>query len=130
MITINIKKTKKVILPKNFKKNLTLFIDKIISKPDKNIDINIYFISSNKIQKINYKYRSIDKPTDVLSFPIYKNATIIKKTSDPVIFLGDIFICPEIVQKYLADYKLSTDTSPLTFIALHGIKHLLGIHHK
>jgi ssRNA-specific RNase YbeY (16S rRNA maturation enzyme) len=38
----------------------------------KDYDLSWAFISPKKIQKLNLEYRNIDKPTDILSFPLSK----------------------------------------------------------
>ena len=47
-------------------------------------------MNKKEIQKLNKKYRGINKPTDVLSFSAAKNKNI----------FGDIIICKEIIEKY------------------------------
>lgn len=81
------------------------------------VEIGLRFCSPNTIQKLNLKYRQIDQPTDVLSFPVQKK---LPATPPPTpVLLGDIVICPEIAQK----------DDILNLIA-HGTLHLLGYHHK
>ncbi|MBQ7128359.1 MAG: rRNA maturation RNase YbeY, partial [Clostridia bacterium] len=36
-------------------------------------EVNITFVDNKKIRELNKKYRNIDKPTDVLSFPMGEN---------------------------------------------------------
>jgi len=130
MININIDNLIKTKLPKNLESNLILYLDKKLINLKKDIKLDIMIVSSKKIKLLNNKIRNINEPTDVLSFPIYKNITDIKKSPVTIIELGDIVICPEIAQKNIDDYHLSTDENLLTFLAIHGLKHLLGIHHK
>ena len=51
--------------------------------------------------------------TDVLSFPLEKEIG-----PDGVMRLGDILVCPE-----------RAEGQSLDFLILHGLNHLLGIHH-
>ena len=78
-------------------------------------EVDVKFVDKNEIQEFNKKYRQLDKPTDVLSFPIYDKIPTDIKTP---ILLGDIIICPEMAQ--------------VGMIALvkHSTLHLLGYHHK
>ena len=79
--------------------------------------INISFVSKNKIQSLNKKYRKIEQPTDVLSFPIWKNLDEIPKNGE--VALGDIFICPEMTE---IDKELEN-------LIKHSLNHLVGKHH-
>ena len=89
------------------------------------IEIDIIFVSKDDIKALNNKYRHIDNPTDVLSFPI----TDKPKDIDAPILLGDIIVCPEIVtqnaQQYQSTYELETDK-----MLKHCLLHLIGIHHN
>lgn len=79
-------------------------------------EVNVEIVSAEKMRELNKKFRQIDKTTDVLSFPLYKNLLVIKKSEGPKI-LGDIFIN-------------RNDRERLEFLVKHGIDHLLGFHHR
>lgn len=74
------------------------------------------WVSEKKIRELNRKYRKLDKPTDVLSFPLED----MNVGPDGVIRLGDIVIC-----KVQAEKKGHT----IPFLIKHAMLHLLGIHH-
>lgn len=75
----------------------------------------VSFVSENEIRKLNKKYRKLDKPTDVLSFPLDEELG-----PDGNVRLGDIVICKAIAKK-------KGHTVP--FLINHGMLHLLGVHH-
>lgn len=78
--------------------------------------LNVTFVSKDEIQSLNKKYRHKNQPTDVLSFPIWKELSAIPKKGK--VALGDIFICPE-----------QTEVSKnLKMLARHSLNHLIGIH--
>ena len=79
------------------------------------IEAGLFFVSSKEIKKLNKKYRNIDKPTDVLSFPLDQEIG-----PDGVIRLGDIVICKSLAKK---------KKHSVSFLIKHGMLHLLGIHH-
>lgn len=93
---------------------------------DKNVtsdvSIGIKIVTLSDIKKLNSKFRHLDKPTDVLSFPIYTRPP---KDSKKPLLLGDIIICP----KYLPTGKAGAKNDIL-FLIEHATKHLLGYHHK
>jgi len=80
------------------------------------IEANLFFVNKLEIQKLNKKHRKIDKPTDVLSFPLDQELG-----PDGVIRLGDIVICKS---------EASKKKHNIPFLIKHGMLHLLGIHHK
>lgn len=80
-----------------------------------NAIINVEFISKEGIRDLNRKFRQIDKPTDVLSFPQ------IKIESAPIWLLGDIIICRDVVDEKDED---------LEDVLKHGLLHLLGYDHE
>ena len=69
-------------------------------------------VDAERIQELNREHRSIDRPTDVLSFPIDG----IGATGGPR-ELGDVVICP-------------AHTADLTEAAVHGVLHLCGYDHE
>jgi len=79
--------------------------------------LTFHFISQNQMSALNKKYRGIDKPTSVLSFPIWENTTSIPKKG--IVNLGDIFICLKIIK----------DEKELKKIIRHALNHLIGKHH-
>jgi len=82
---------------------------------DKNKILEIIFVDSEKIRRLNAEYRKIDKATDVLSFP--QN----NFKSDKLQLFGSIVICEDMMQKTLdSDIKLIQ----------HGFLHLLGCDHE
>jgi len=57
----------------------------------KNRDIEVVICDNEYIRELNYKYRGVDKPTDVLSFPLNDEVGLSKT-------LGTIFISEDFVQ--------------------------------
>ena len=86
----------------------------------KKIDVFTVFLTNNaKMKKLNNKFRKVNKPTDVLSFPLK-----IKKKNN--IYLGDIAISYEIVNKRS---KKSLFDHELDKMWIHGYLHLSGHDH-
>ena len=86
----------------------------------KNIkEFTVLLTSNSKMKSLNYKFRGINKPTDVLSFPLKINL----KSKN---YLGDIAISYEIVNKRS---KKSLFEHELDKMWIHGYLHLMGYDH-
>ena len=86
----------------------------------KNIkEFTVLLTNNSKMKSLNYKFRGINKPTDVLSFPLK-----IKLKSNN--YLGDIAISYEIVNKRS---KKSLFEHELDKMWIHGYLHLVGYNH-
>jgi probable rRNA maturation factor len=72
----------------------------------------VEFVDAERIQELNREYRSIDSPTDVLSFGVDEDGDSAGPRE-----LGDIVICPE-------------HTSDLREAVVHGTLHLTGMDHE
>jgi probable rRNA maturation factor len=69
-------------------------------------------VDEERIRALNREHRSLDSPTDVLSFPVDERAP----ASGPR-ELGDVVICPE-------------HTTDLVEAVVHGVLHLTGMDHE
>ena len=95
-------------------------------KIDADVEIGLEIVSNDVIHKFNKKYRKIDSPTDVLSFPLLDKIPV---KSDKMLLLGDIFICYEILEENAHNFGVSIENEFKKLIE-HGTLHLLGYHHK
>ena len=90
-----------------------------INSSKKKKEFTIFLTNNLRMKKLNNKFRKVNKPTDVLSFPLK-----IKRKSN--IYLGDIAISYEIVnrrsKKSLFDHELDK-------MWIHGYLHLSGYDH-
>ena len=77
------------------------------------------------IRGLNRDYRGMDRPTDVLSFPMEEGADIV---AEPDGFLGDIVLSLPRAQAQAAEYGHSL-LRELSFLTVHGALHLLGYDH-
>lgn len=96
------------------------------------VDVYITLTNNEEIHKINKEYRNVDRPTDVLSFPMYEREEIksLKNGVDDKIekILGDIIISVEKVREQANEYGHSFERE-LAYLATHGMLHLLGYDH-
>lgn len=96
------------------------------------VDVYITLTNNEEIHKINKEYRDVDRPTDVLSFPMYEREEILKlkqDTDDEVEkILGDIIVSIEKVKEQALEYGHSFERE-LAYLITHGMLHLLGYDH-
>jgi len=95
-----------------------------------NFYVNLTLIGKTKMKSLNNEFLHKNYPTDVLSFPILTKTELANSKNHEIpILLGEIVVCYEVAKKQALDKKLRTDDE-IIFLFLHGLKHLLGHHHK
>lgn len=100
--------------------NATLKHEKI-----NNAVFSIIFVDNDTIQEINREYRGMDKVTDVISFAFEDNGRLVYNN---VRLLGEIYICIPRMIEQAKEYG-HTEKRELSFLAVHGLLHLLGYDH-
>ena len=88
--------------------------------------IEIIWVSETRMTELNKKYRRMDTPTDVLSFPMENNR--IKNASNAIKPLGSIVLCLDVIAKQASDARVALE-SELEKMVRHGLRHLIGKHH-
>lgn len=88
----------------------------------KNVFLNVSFVNSETIKKINLKYRGKNTTTNVLSFENKEN------NKNDMLFLGDIVLSYEEIKRE-ADMFNKKFKDRLYHLFIHGILHLLGFDH-
>lgn len=92
---------------------------------DKTSELSVLLTGDEEIRSINAQWRSMDKPTNVLSFP----AVQLIPGDSPGPLLGDIIMAQEtIVREAAIDGK--TFDAHFSHLAVHGLLHLLGYDHE
>lgn len=104
-------------------------------------EINLILTDNPGIHELNREYRGIDRPTDVLSFPLVDYETpgvfpdgIEDRAEDYFnldtgeLMLGDIIISAEKVLEQAEEYGHSVKRE-FTFLIVHSILHLFGYDH-
>ena len=84
---------------------------------DDKIVIEVAFVGSERIKKLNKKYRHKNKATDVLSF------------GGEGKYVGEIVVCVSEVKKQSKRNK-TTYLKELAHVLIHGTLHLLGYEHE
>ena len=94
-------------------------------KGDYMTDVTI--MNNEDIHVINKYYRSVDRPTDVISFA-FQDEESEKKLKGGPISLGEIIISYEKAEEQAAMYGNSLKRE-MSFLFVHGMLHLLGYDH-
>ena len=92
------------------------------------IELSITFTNDEEIQKINSEYRGIDKPTNVLSFPLFEKEFLKEYQKSPYIGLGDIILSIDTLQKEAKEQDKDFNEH-LTHLIVHSLLHLFGYDH-
>ena len=87
---------------------------------------DIIFVDNNYIHELNRNYRNIDRETDVITFALEDDNTIINGSDTRM--LGDIYISLDRAHEQAKEYGHSFKRE-LSFLAVHGFYHLLGYDH-
>lgn len=88
-----------------------------------NWEISILLCNDLIIKNLNYKYRSKNEPTDVLSF-----TQDLEPVGD-IIYAGDIIISLETIQHHSENFCVNIDEE-FKRVLIHGILHLSGMDHE
>ena len=93
----------------------------------KKVSFNIIIVDNKYIHKLNKDYRNIDKETDVITFALEDDNSLI--IGEDVRVLGDIYISIDKAIYQAKEYNHSLERE-LSFLAVHGFYHLLGYDHE
>ena len=95
-------------------------------------EISFTFTDNEGIREINRDYRNIDRPTDVLSFPMLEfgddETDVEYETENGLVLLGDIVISIERAKEQAQEFGHSLRRE-LAFLTAHSMLHLLGYDH-
>ena len=91
-----------------------------------NVSFNIIIVDNEYIHKINRDYRNIDRETNVITFALEDENSVVLPGDERV--LGDIYISIDKVKSQAKEYGHS-ERRELCFLAVHGFYHLLGYDH-
>ncbi len=97
----------------------------------KDLEVYVTLTNNEQIHKVNLEQRKVDRPTDVLSFPMFERDEIpyLKEESDGERdILGDIIVSIEKVREQAEEYGHSFERE-LAYLVTHGMLHLLGYDH-
>ena len=88
-------------------------------------ELSISFVDDAEIQEVNRDYLRLEKPANVLSFPIREG----NFPGLPPNLLGDVVISIETARRQSNRFGLN-EQEMILFLMIHGILHLLGYDHE
>lgn len=91
-------------------------------------EINVSFVSDNKIKELNNNFRGINLSTDVLSFPLGEEGLYEINPENGCYMLGDVIISVEHAVKQAEQFGHSLDRE-IAYLTVHSVFHLLGYDH-
>ncbi len=97
-------------------------------------EVDVLLTDDEGIHEINLEQRQVDKPTDVLSFPMLEltpGQLPTLEDADPgteQVYLGDMCISMERAKAQAEEYGHSVERE-LCYLAVHSVLHLLGYDH-
>jgi probable rRNA maturation factor len=93
-------------------------------------EISIVFTDNTEIEELNNTYRKIQKPTNVLSFPMLSNNDDDNEIISPETnLLGDVVISVETAIKEATQANITLEQR-ISQLLIHGILHLVGYDHE
>ena len=91
-----------------------------------NTSFNLIIVNNDYIHELNRTYRKIDRETDVITFALEDEDTLVVPEGERI--LGDIYISIDRAREQAKEYGHSL-LRELSFLAVHGFYHLLGYNH-
>lgn len=88
----------------------------------KDCEVSVTFTDNEGIRALNRTYRDLDRPTDVLSFPLFEEV-------EGVLQLGDIVLSLERCAEQAEEFGHSFERE-CAFLVVHSTLHLLGYDHE
>jgi len=98
------------------------------SAPAGALEISIRVVDEAESQALNLQYRGMDRPTNVLSFPLDLPDVGVWPEGTPVP-LGDLVICAPVVAREAGEQGKDL-AAHWTHMLVHGMLHLLGYDHE
>ena len=141
-MTLNIEYETEIKLEIDYETIISKVVDMAMDTEDcpYEAELNVILTDNEEIKNINKRYREVDAPTDVLSFPMVDYETPadfshLEDNSDDYfnpetgeLLLGDIIVSVEKVTAQAQEYGHSKERE-LGFLIAHSMLHLFGYDH-
>ncbi|MEX2007413.1 MAG: rRNA maturation RNase YbeY [Candidatus Levyibacteriota bacterium] len=92
------------------------------------MEVSVAVVGDRKMRALSQKYKGEDKTRNILSFSMAEGDSVVAP-KDGVLRLGDIVLSyPEVIREAARDEVLVDDK--VDELVIHGLEHLLGLHHE
>jgi len=100
-----------------------------LATSERPVEISVRLGSDEDVRALNAAWRGMDKPTNVLSFPMLDESHLLDANiAGPELLLGDIILARGVCQAEAAEKGVSFEEHA-THLLVHGTLHLLGHDH-
>jgi len=89
--------------------------------------VTLTVVGEEAIRRLNRRYRGVNAPTDVLSFPLLSDGFPTPPDEPP--HVGDVVLCAPIAARQAAEYGHALERE-IAYLFTHGVLHLLGYDHQ
>ena len=125
--------------PEEQVKKLAAFVTDFVKCPYEP-EISVTLVTKEEINELNRTHRNVNRPTDVLSFPMMEydapadfsgekfSETLTISPESEEMMLGDIVLCSEVVCEQAEEYGHSL-LREFSFLVVHSLLHLFGYDH-
>jgi probable rRNA maturation factor len=95
------------------------------------VEVSVKFTGDDEVQALNASYRGKDKPTNVLSFPMFEAALLpsLAQTDGGEVLLGDLALAHGVCAGEAAEKGIPV-ADHAAHLVVHGTLHLLGYDHE
>lgn len=124
-------KQKKVKIPKGLRMLIRRSCTAVLTIENfsENAEISVVFTDDEGIRDLNGKFRKLDSPTDVLSFPLGKDGEWDVNHDTGDVLLGDIVISMETAVRQANEFGHDLSRE-IGYLVVHSMLHLLGYDHE
>jgi probable rRNA maturation factor len=91
--------------------------------------LTLTLVDDDEIREINRQHRNVDRPTDVLSFPLIDGKDDFALPPDVPRELGDVVVSYPRAVAQAEEYGHSVGRE-LAYLVVHGVLHILGHDHE
>ena len=95
------------------------------------VEVSVKFTGDDEVKALNASYRGKDRPTNVLSFPMFEAVLLdsLATADGGEVLLGDIVLAAGVCRSEAAEKGVSV-RDHAAHLVVHGALHLLGYDHE
>jgi probable rRNA maturation factor len=98
---------------------------------DLSVEVSVKFTNDDEVKALNAAYRNKNKPTNVLSFPMFEAELLepLAMADGGEVLLGDVVLAKGVCASEAADKGVPVEEHA-AHLVVHGTLHLLGYDHE